>query len=173
MLKVVRQCHDSRRGEPVLLDQVESGWANYAQMAFATKKFSAVATALQCGAFTIPAVLKEKFLAFQRQYRLGEMPYLLMYDFPKTRPWFMVSNQGAKLPFFPDEVGGGWYHLLEDDVVWAAIHSRQCDTMVTASRQKSEYGERVWIVDIHLPIIDGELVKEACYHSFMDGREQA
>lgn len=168
MLKAVRYCKDVVRSDPLLLDAVNGGWANYAQMAFATNNFEAVAVALQYGASKIPPALQVEFAAFQRQYNVGKSPYLLIYDFPKTRPSFMISNQVKKLPFFPDEAGGGWYHLLEEDVIWAETYSSHCDTIVTASRQTSG---AIWVVDIHLPIIGGELVKDPCYRAFMVGRE--
>lgn len=173
MLRAVRNCKDIVRGEVLPLDDVRGGWANFAQMAFATKKFKAVAVALQFGNYHIPPILQGAFANFQKQYGVGKAPYLLIYDLPKTRPSFLVNDQTLKLPFFPDEIGGGWYHLLEEDIVWAEVVSAHCDTIVAASRQYNGKKDMMWVVDIHLPIVGGELVKDACYRAFMAGRELA
>lgn len=154
-----------------VLASVKAGWENYAQMAFATADFGVVAVAMNNGGARIPEQLQAEFQEFTRTYQVGRVPYLLIYDFPKTRPMFHAyppnhpGTSPKKFPFFPDHLGGGWYYLLQDSVSWAEIVSPYSDTFVEVTRKGNE-----WVVEIHLPIVNGELLKDTYYHAFMAGR---
>ena len=133
-------------------------------MAFATADFGVVAVAMNNGGARIPEQLQAEFGEFTRTYQVGRVPYLLIYDFPKTRPMFHAyppnhpGTSPKKFPFFPDHLGGGWYYLLQDSVSWAEIVSPYSDTFVEVTRKGNE-----WVVEIHLPIVNGELLKDTCY----------